>query len=837
MRVLLLAVAGVAFVGCTFGANPCSADKPCPAGATCDPSGFCVENADSGPGGGGGSVGGGGGTTGGGGGTTGGGGGSAACGVCEEWQTCRPGVGCSDVTVSLVSPMNGDEFGAGGTVRMVVEVRDWDGGLSQRASIPASSISPGVLAPAVLTRDGGAFLGDFGLPSFAGSQTLTAGWPQANASVRVVTKACQTTCNPWEECVPNRDGGSCSDLGLQLTWTSPAVSEQFGPRDSAAIPLVLTVTRADAGPFGGTVPYLLVNRSQGVLTQMTGAWRGSVDAGADDGLRTIVAGWDAGPTPAFRVFQIVATPPDVQLITQAAPVRAVDDTDIDSLPRWKKNELALFQVESDRPMAAISPSDFTHPGVAASTSCTRPCAATKFCTCFGVDLARQPLVTVLGSISGTVSVGLQRATDLLGNVNNSISSQNFAVTRLKWRRDVSSTAGASPTAVALAPTGIVFAGASTSSAGLLRAFMPDGGLAWTNSYTTEAITAGPVVGTQGLYFAVANPGTSASIRRVGLSDGTGPSNPCFNSLSFSGDIALVSPGAGEVVLGVRSDGVLAPTTGSCIPAAISPSPGTPSAANRPTVVVAGTDAFVGMGQRAPIWKFTSTDVVPVAAGSKSTQTLFPANLFVVGTNLVGGGGGGGPTVGGVFAFLGAGALTGNTVNATPGTDPGGAAVVGGDTGNPIVFYGDSAGNQRRVVLEPSTPSFGTADAGLLNAAASFADRAAAVGRDGHLYVVGSDGTLRVLSTASLLEEWRWEAVFPTSMSQLNLDINRDSMTPCAAGQPGVLYLAASSGAATRLYAVLVDSAGLDRNAPWPRHQHDPANTGNASTSLSPWTCP
>jgi hypothetical protein len=143
------------------------------------------------------------------------------------------------------------------------------------------------------------------------------------------------------------------------------------------------------------------------------------------------------------------------------------------------------------------------------------------------------------------------------------------------------------------------------------------------------------------------------------------------------------------------------------------------------------------------------------------------------------------------------------------------------------------------MLDVQPPGFGAAAAGQPgNSSLSFAERAPLVGAAGRLYVVGSDGALRVLSSSTLAEEWRWDNAFPTTaISQLNLDINRDVAQPCASGQPGVLYVAASSGAETWLYAVLVDSPGLDRNAPWPRHQHDPANTGNPATPLTPWTCP
>jgi hypothetical protein len=153
-----------------------------------------------------------------------------------------------------------------------------------------------------------------------------------------------------------------------------------------------------------------------------------------------------------------------------------------------------------------------------------------------------------------------------------------------------------------------------------------------------------------------------------------------------------------------------------------------------------------------------------------------------------------------------------------------------------VYYGDNASLLRRVPLAAG-PTFSPPLASLALGTAQFHNFAPVLGQRGLLYLAGSDGTLHVLDATTLAEAWRWDAAFGTvALSQLNLDINRDSPAPCANGQPGVLY-AVSAGNPARLYAVLVDSQGLERTAPWPRHQHDPANTGNAATSLLPWTCP
>jgi hypothetical protein len=141
---------------------------------------------------------------------------------------------------------------------------------------------------------------------------------------------------------------------------------------------------------------------------------------------------------------------------------------------------------------------------------------------------------------------------------------------------------------------------------------------------------------------------------------------------------------------------------------------------------------------------------------------------------------------------------------------------------------------------PDFPSLPVESSALGTAQTQFGSFAPVVGRSGKLYVVGRDGVVRGLNASTLAEEWNWGAgVLPTNgaVAQLNLDINRDAVSPCGTGQPGVLYIAATRSNVTTLYAVLVDSAGLDRNAPWPRHQRDPSNTGNPATALTSWTCP
>jgi hypothetical protein len=49
---------------------------------------------------------------------------------------------------------------------------------------------------------------------------------------------------------------------------------------------------------------------------------------------------------------------------------------------------------------------------------------------------------------------------------------------------------------------------------------------------------------------------------------------------------------------------------------------------------------------------------------------------------------------------------------------------------------------------------------------------------------------------------------------------------------GILYVGSVSGS---LFAVVVDSAGLEPTSPWPKYQHDVRNTGNPTTPIQ--SCP
>ena len=108
--------------------------------------------------------------------------------------------------------------------------------------------------------------------------------------------------------------------------------------------------------------------------------------------------------------------------------------------------------------------------------------------------------------------------------------------------------------------------------------------------------------------------------------------------------------------------------------------------------------------------------------------------------------------------------------------------------------------------------------------------APAIGADGLLYTSTTNGRVQAWSDGLTLE---WEALLAggilTGVSPA-LDCGREANGYAG----GVLYVGGDNG---KLFSLDVDSKGLDTQAPWPKFQHDPRNTGNSSTSLTEFTCP
>ncbi|ATB27012.1 hypothetical protein MEBOL_000447 [Melittangium boletus DSM 14713] len=103
-----------------------------------------------------------------------------------------------------------------------------------------------------------------------------------------------------------------------------------------------------------------------------------------------------------------------------------------------------------------------------------------------------------------------------------------------------------------------------------------------------------------------------------------------------------------------------------------------------------------------------------------------------------------------------------------------------------------------------------------------------LGQGGLVYAMRS-GEMGVWSATDLSLQWKWSphGEEETPLAPPVLDCTRDAQGSPIPGRPGVLYASVYN----ELHALVVDSAGLDADAPWPKQQHDERNTGNASTAV------
>jgi hypothetical protein len=144
-----------------------------------------------------------------------------------------------------------------------------------------------------------------------------------------------------------------------------------------------------------------------------------------------------------------------------------------------------------------------------------------------------------------------------------------------------------------------------------------------------------------------------------------------------------------------------------------------------------------------------------------------------------------------------------------------------------LYAGEESPNQIAKVLIGTTTE--------LTKATDSVSGAPILGAGGITYTVANSGAISAWKTADLTP--LWTASLGTGIQVLaspNLDCSRNADGSARAGAPGVLYMASETG---KIYALLVDSPGVDATAPWPMYLHDPRHTANSTTDLTPFSCP
>jgi hypothetical protein len=647
-----------------------------------------------------------------------------------------------------------------------------------------------------------------------------------------------THCQPYETCQMSAGTGACQPLGVVLSWVQPTNNDVFGP--GASVTLVLSAALADGGAFSGTVPFTTDFGASGTLTDKMPS---SVNAGASDGPRTIVAGWSGGPDASVS-FHVDATPPTLSVLVQDAGrpwVRTEHPYALLSSNEALDPATASLSLQGVAVSAAAPLASCRDAGVDAPT-----CGTASHCVCLQLDLSAPPL---LGLNAGwTVDAG---ARDLAGNGPGSASTAPLAVTRVAWQR--TGLGGLIVSPPALGSDGTLYVGTASGSSDRLYALeRGTGATRWTNAVgavQSVAVAASPDAG-EVVVFA-ANTATKAILGAALTGDGGTLPGACQvtgSPASTSAGVALAREdfGAGPEWVAVGSIsynhdvnsnpyavrlGISCVTPPCCSDtsymASPSPGPTTPVA----NIAIDGAQVyFIGSSARVfafsfvPMSGFTGLGNVQVASAT-GTSTLPGIALLRDGAinKLALGGSGSSPDM----HFL-----TPNTNNFNTSTFT--TLTMGGsNVGQPAVIdrtrIWAGAGGMPPTVDVYSFADGGTTP-GVQTAGGYFAPASPVLGAGGLGYAIDLGGGLTVFSTSQPATTV-WSGVLPDGAGAIaasTLDCQRDSNGSGVVSTLGVLYIASVAGSVT---AVIVDSPKLDTTAQWPKYGRDAQNSGNPLAGL------
>jgi len=557
-----------------------------------------------------------------------------------------------------------------------------------------------------------------------------------------------------------------------------------------------------------------------------------------------------GPSRTVQVT-VDRTPPSLTLqVPEAQPAAAKDGFSyVDPMAdkAWARDQTVPVRVESDS--ADLDPAGLRvvvrgHNGGAEVTGLpvvqVTPCNGKAFCGSVDVPMWRPGLDAFRGSFQIEVT-----AKDRVGNENS--ASGSIPVTRWKWAFNGAS--GPVLTTPAIGEKGAIYFGTSDTN-GKVFALTPDGTKKW-EKQLGGAVLSSPAVGknpdgTDRLYVAVTAK-EEGDLFALGA-DGTTLGN-CLPEGSVKGPInaavALTSSQVGTEPALVET--AIAKSTDTSILALRLDSPledkrcsgagETSTTLPGASVVVKGTDAYFADSERREVPSYTLAPDGFWRPKSGYTFRSYGVNAmglgFAGGDYLVGAGGfttTAGDVTGGLFAFTPA---TGGFRWMFPRNyeSPAPMRNMAIGAGN-VLFFGREveAGAEELTAIDllAETPRISVPNAG------SFPG-APVLGTSGYLYTASSTsptdgiGEVTAWSAGSLTMRWKLSDSVGRAQVSPSLDCIRGPDGTPTAEPHGILYVPSTNG---QLYAFIVDSAGLDKSAPWPKYQHDARNTGNPDNPIT-----
>jgi hypothetical protein len=680
-----------------------------------------------------------------------------------------------------------------------------------------------------------------------------------------------TACNPGMAnlCVPIPDGGT-SDCVPACPSYQLCVFAQCLPRYSG-----IAIVQPPNGAFldGGTPVVAQLNLNTGFQRQdpsslalatrlpnggttssslaltSPGSYQGAL-VPMGDGQYQLTASYGAAnlTSPPVTVTILTVRPAFVVIVPPgpAGPDAGYLNSIDPGLPPnplpWRRDQVMLLDIRSSNPNLAtvtltvtgLGGPRTTTPPVTTGSGCGLPYCATAL-----VDLSLPDMNAFRGTF-GLIVTGTDRA----GNVGT--TDAGVTVTRWKW--GFRTLDGFSiRTSPAIGSSGTVYVGTSDLNtgggidAGTLYAINPDGTLKWSRAggWMTASVAVGEVDGGIEPVYAAMNNATLTTLRAINGTDGgdLGVGTFCdpFLGAAIRGSLAVTKIGASETCFAAINSpdgGVMMAMQPSfpitrCIDGGTA-TPGGPLLEPAAIAVDTNNNVFFAVSslriQSLAFdggWQVRNPPNWPVDAGANNVGLAIAGSpTVIVGSATTMGGDGG------VFAIAASNGA--QTWTFTDAGDPRTAwnPSISGDVSNGIAFYGDE-GQKLTSVAIGTTNSLIATNAGVSRGAP-------AIGRN-TIYVADSTSNMVSARDRSTLNPLWTVNNFSSGLfeSSIALDCSRDGGAP-SPFRPGVLYVPDN---AQNLFCFVTDSAGIDFNAPWPKYQHDPRNTGNQQTPLSQFGCP
>ena len=654
--------------------------------------------------------------------------------------------------------------------------------------------------------------------------------------------ACDMPC-PVNYACQDRGGSRTCEFGWSLRITSPTEGQVFDggsvretvvaaefrqeiPLDAGAVPNpTFTLTNTGARTASGSLAGSGLSFSTPVGISDAGSWTADVSAQ--------FAELDGGPRVLTARVNFVVDREAPVVVVDVVPRDAfLPDGDPNGAGYWKKDELAVLRISVDDPSITLSTTDVKSSwNGAVNFPAAMPCGcATTNCYCATLDLAGAPVP----GVRAMVPVGVGALTDRFGNTGIAVSTM-VGVTRFKWQRAIGNSTVATPLAVAVSERGVVVAGTQEAGPTRLTAFRQDGEISWV-AIDAGTVTTPPVVSLSDVWVGTLD--ARSRLQPISVLDGGLGVYECdqSNANAYEGELALgtvslgTTSGTGDRPIGVRN-GQLRVADGTCNSTTLTSFFGTPRLVMRQA---AFPEVFV-TGASTRMWKAHTTSGQAWVDDGDATFSVAPTRgLFLDATNV--GASGGGVSTGGAFYFPASGAFSASTLptNYSPSNTPQAGPL---SVGTGYVVYGDFFG---RLVKVPYVAGAWGSQINTGTVGGVTIDTNPIIGAGGLVYAVSSDGSIFARRVTDLGEEWRATTFLPVSGNRIGqgaLDVLRTNTGAKSCRGLGVLFIPTSTGPAAKLTALLVDSEGLDRTAPWPKYQRDNANSANASRTLDHWSCP